>query len=187
MSRTTINLLPWREEKRKKQKQDFLGLLLLGALLGGLAWWLWQASVQNSVDHQNDRNRQIQTSITKLDSRIKDIEDVDRRRNDLIERMRVIQNLQSTRPTVVYLFEELVRVLPENVYYTDVRRSGSHFTIVGVAQTNNNISELMRRLTASPWFGKPRLGQVNAIGETGEANRFTLTVSQKSPDVKELE
>jgi len=187
MSRTKINLLPWREEKRKKQKQDFLGLLLLAALLGGLAWWLWLMAVQTSVDHQNERNRQVQTSMAKLDQRIKEIEDVDRRRNDLVERMRVIQNLQSTRPTVVYIFEELVRVLPENVYYTDVRRSGNVFTIVGVAQTNNNISELMRRLTASPWFGKPRLGQVNAIGESGEANRFTLTVSQQSPDVKELE
>src|SRR5699024_8635328 len=106
MSRTKINLLPWREEKRKKQKQDFLGLLLLAALLGGLAWWLWLMAVQTSVDHQNERNRQVQTSMAKLDQRIKEIEDVDRRRNDLVERMRVIQNLQSTRPTVVYIFEE---------------------------------------------------------------------------------
>src|SRR5699024_12583337 len=77
MSRTKINLLPWREEKRKKQKQDFLGLLLLAALLGGLAWWLWLMAVQTSVDHQNERNRQVQTSMAKLDQRIKEIEDVD--------------------------------------------------------------------------------------------------------------
>ncbi|HLR16258.1 MAG TPA: PilN domain-containing protein [Alcanivoracaceae bacterium] len=187
MSRTKINLLPWREEKRKKQKQDFLSLLVLAALVGGLVWWLWQAAIQTDIDYQNERNRTIQTTITSLDRKIKEIEDVDRRRNDLIERMRVIQDLQGKRPSVVYVFEELVRVLPENVYFTDIKRSGNAFTIVGIAQTNNNISELMRNMTASPWFGEPILGQVTAVGNDNQANRFTLTVQQQSPDAKELE
>jgi len=180
---TRINLLPWREERRAKRQQEFYMLLFAALLLGGLVWWLWQGMVQSSIDNQNARNNTIQTSISGLDKKIAEIKDIEERRNELVERMKVIQDLQGNRPSVVYVFDELVRILPKGVYFTDVKRSGETFTIEGVAETNNYISALMRNMTSSAWFGRPTLSRVSTLADGRRA--FVLSVKQESPGTEE--
>jgi type IV pilus assembly protein PilN len=93
--------------------------------------------------------------------------------------MKVIQDLQGNRPNIVHIFDQLVRTLPDGVYYTSVERKGKEFTINGVAENNNEISNLMRNLGDSPWFGTPELKTVTAKGD--KAQVFTLTVVQSEP------
>ncbi len=182
---TQINLLPWREERRAKRQQEFYALLFMALLLGGLVWWVWQGMVQGRIDTQNARNSTIQTAISGLDKKIAEIKDIEERRNELIERMRVIQELQGNRPSVVYVFDELVRILPKGVHFTDVKRTGETFTIQGVAETNNYISALMRNMTSSPWFGRPTLSSVSTLDDGRRA--FVLSVKQESPGEEEDE
>ncbi|MCK0537187.1 PilN domain-containing protein [Alcanivorax quisquiliarum] len=181
MRTTTINLLPWREARRKKRQQEFAMLLILAAILGGLIWFVWQGAVQGSVNSQSIRNQHIQKQIAELNQQIREIDELEQRRSELVERMRVIQELQGTRPTIVYVFDELVRTLPDGVYYTSVKRAGDLYTINGVAESNNRISRLMRNLGDSVWFGEPTLISVMAVDSTSQANRFVLTVSQSAP------
>lgn len=180
---TQINLLPWREERRAKRQQEFYVLLFTALLLGGLAWWLWQGVVQGNIDSQNARNSTIQTAISGLDKKISEIKDIEERRNELIERMKVIQELQGNRPSVVYVFDELARILPKGVYFTDVKRVGDTFTIEGIAETNNYVSALMRNMTSSAWFGRPTLSRVSTLADGRRA--FVLTVKQESPGDEE--
>lgn len=182
---TQINLLPWREERRAKRQQEFYVLLFVAFLLGALVWWLWQGVVQGKIDHQNTRNNVIQTSISGLDKKISEIRDIEQRRNELIDRMKVIQDLQGNRPSVVYVFDELVRIMPKGVYFTDIKRTNDVFTIEGVAETNNYISALMRNMSSSAWFGRPTLSRVSTLADGQRA--FVLTVKQESPDSKEGE
>ncbi len=95
--------------------------------------------------------------------------------------MKVIQDLQGNRPTIVYVFDEMVRTLPDGVHYTSVKRTGDLYTITGVAESNNRISRLMRNLGDSVWFGEPTLVSVTAVDGSSQANRFTLTVTQSEP------
>lgn len=181
MRTTRINLLPWREERRKKRQQEFVGLLMLAAILGGLVWFVWQGAIKGSIDSQSIRNRHVEKQITELNQQIKEIDELERRRSELIERMKVIQDLQGNRPTIVYVFDEMVRTLPDGVHYTSVKRTGDLYTITGVAESNNRISRLMRNLGDSVWFGEPTLVSVTAVDGSSQANRFTLTVTQSAP------
>ena len=181
MRTTYVNLLPWREERRKQRQQEFVLLLVVAAVLAGFVWWTWQGAVQSSISDQNARNRHIEKEIAELDQRISEIQELEQRRGELVERMRVIQELQGNRPTIVYVFDELVRKLPDGVYFTEVRRVGNLFTITGVAESNNRISRLMRNLGDSPWFTDPTLLTVTAVEGSSQANRFTLTARQGTP------
>ncbi|KAF0803763.1 type IV pili biogenesis protein PilN [Alcanivorax xiamenensis] len=179
---TSINLLPWREARRKQRQQEFVALLIFAALLAGLLFWMWKGVMEDRIADQQTRNSHIQTEIAKLDEQIKEIKELETRRAELVARMKVIQELQGNRPTIVYVFDQLVRTLPDGVYYSSVERAGDIFTIKGVAESNNRVSRLMRNLDGSDWFVEPNLINVTALEGSQQANQFTLTVKQGRPD-----
>ncbi len=128
---TTINLLPWREERRKQKQHEFVAMLIFAAIVAGLIFWLWKGMVEGQIADQQSRNNHIQSAISKLDTQIKEIKELQRRRDELVARMKVIQELQGNRPTIVYVFDQMVRTLPDGVYYTTVERKGDSYTIEG--------------------------------------------------------
>ena len=177
---TTINLLPWREERRKQQQQEFIVMLVAAAVIGGLLFWLWQGSVDQQIADQRARNSHIEAKTAELDDKIKEIKALKKRRAELVARMEVIQSLQGNRPSIVYVFDQLVKTLPDGVYYDEIKRRGSSFTIKGLAESNNRISRLMRNLDQSDWFTEANLLNVSAVADDSDVNSFTLTVKQKS-------
>ena len=184
---TTINLLPWREERRKRQQQDFFSLLLAAAILGGVIAWGWYSMVSQQVSDQQARNSRIEAKAKELDGQIKEIKELRARRDELVARMKVIQGLQGNRFAIVYVFDQLVKTLPDGVYYSKLERRGETFTINGIAENNSRIAELMRNLDESPWFKKATLVKVASRGEDSDEGSFLLTVQQSSPNAAQEE
>ncbi len=180
---TTINLLPWREARRKQQQQDFIIMLAVAAAIGIAVFFGWKLVVDGKLENQLSRNRYIERELSQLDQQIKEISELEKRRADLVSRMNVIQDLQNNRPYIVYMFDQLVRTLPDGVYYTSIERKGGIFTISGIADSNNRISALMRNLSESDWFKDPDLRTVAAAADGSQENVFTLTVSQELPSM----
>ncbi|WP_373387128.1 PilN domain-containing protein [Pseudomonas alcaligenes] len=184
-----INLLPWREQLREERKQRFV--VAMGATLavaGGLVFLAGQY-FNSAIEQQNARNEFIKKEIAVLDSRIKEIKDLRERREQLLERMKIIQDLQGNRPIIGHIFDQLVRTLPDGVYFTDLTRKGDVISIVGSAESNNRVSSLMRNLDASEWLKSPNLTEVKAItaGAIDQANVFRLTVKQTRPGAEDEE
>ena len=177
-----INLLPWREKLRKQRRREF-GLSVLGALVItflGLGYWHWFN--QSMIDHQNDRNRYLEKEIAKVDEQIREIRNLEQTRQRLIARMKVIEDLQVSRPQIVHLFDELVTVVPDGAYLTKVLQRGGALVLDGRAQSNARVSTYMRNIDASPWLAQPKLriienkDQVAAAGST-----FQLDLKQVVP------
>ena len=178
-----INLLPWREARRQERKKQFLvglGATVVGAALAVL---LWDVMVNAQIDYQQSRNQHLRTHIALLDQEVAEIRDLQRKRNQLVERMRVIQALQGNRPVIVRLLDQLVRTVPDGVFYTSLETKANVVSIEGVAESNNRVSSLMRRLDASDWLENPNLDAVQAAAEYGEqATTFKLTVNLELSD-----
>lgn len=168
-----INLLPWREELRKQQMQEFgvlLGMVIVAAVVVSFGW---KQQRESAVETQMKRNTYVEQEISLMDEQIKEIDELQRRRDALIERMNVIQGLQGNRPIIVHVFDQLAASLPDGVYYTSVKQVGNKLDVVGLAESNNRVSNLMRSLEASPWFVRPALNKVTAKGDQFE---FVLAV-----------
>jgi len=177
-----INLLPWREERRQELKKEFLittGLVI--ALAVGLVF-LADRVVDGQIQHQKARNQYLADNIKILDKQVAEIRELQKKRNQLLDRMRVIQELQGNRPIIVRVLDQLVRTVPDGVFYTNLQTKGKVITINGVAESNNRVSSLMRRLDASEWLANPNLDAVKAAPEFGDqANTFRLTVQIQAP------
>ncbi|MEY2864480.1 MAG: hypothetical protein RLY58_2187 [Pseudomonadota bacterium] len=147
-----INLLPWREELREQRKKEFLVIMaaafMLALVIAGLTW----AFFNNRLSDQEQANQQVVAANSQLDSKLKSLDGLQDRRDAIVARMKVIQDLQGKRPVVVRLFDELTRMMPVNMYLTRFKRDGDKFTIEGKAESPNTVSELLRSLEASPWF-----------------------------------
>lgn len=177
-----INLLPWREELRAERQRTFYSSLGLSAALAVLILVVADRVIDMQVDTQNARNRYLTDNIALVDARVAEIRDLRSQRQLLLERMRVIQELQGNRPIIVRVLDELVRTVPDGVYYKTLTASDSTVAIEGVAESNNRVSSLMRRLDSSDWLAEPSLDRVSAAEEFGEsAMRFSLSVQIQLP------
>ena len=178
-----INLLPWREQLREERKQRFL-VTIVGVLIvaGGIVF-LADQYLNATITQQNARNDFIRNEISALDSRIKEISELKTRRQQLVERMKIIQDLQGNRPIAARVFDQLVRTLPDGVYFTDIKMVGKSVSLEGAAESNNLVSSLMRNQDASDWLTAPNLTEVKAISadKLDQANTFKLTVQQTLP------
>ncbi|WP_044870830.1 type 4a pilus biogenesis protein PilN [Pseudomonas sp. LFM046] len=182
-----INLLPWREQLREERKQRFLVALGAVLALGAGAVFLGDQYLNHAIENQQARNNFVRKEIAVLDARIKEISELKTRRQQLLERMKIIQDLQGNRPIIGRVFDQLVRTLPDGVFFTGLKMTGKTIAIVGAAESNNRVSNLMRNLDASEWLMSPNLTEVKAItaGAVDQANVFQLTVQQTQPSAED--
>lgn len=174
-----INLLPWREEERKRKKNEFFAIMGGTAMMMavvGLATHVYMAS---EISYHESRNSYMEAEISKVDAKIKEISELEKKKEQLIARMRVIESLQSNRPEVVHMFDELVRLVPEGLFIQELLQKGSALTIKGQTQSNARVSAFMRSLEESPWFTTPALDVIISKQSVEQGLRdYTLNVRQ---------
>ncbi len=172
-----INLLPWREEQRRQQTKHFgvtalvTGLVAAGVVLAGSKF------AQNKIDYQQSRNDYMQREIDKLKAELKEIEELESTKSNLLARMDIIQELQTKRPQVVHTFQELAERVPEGAYLLSMKQDNDKLSIEGRADSNARVSTLMRNLDASDWFKQPGLEVIQSAKNSG-VSTFKLRLSQ---------
>jgi len=177
---TRINLLPWRELRRQEQDRQLLSASIGAWLLMGLVVFYGWYYVNGLIEHQNKRNDYLKTEIATLDEKIKEINKLKERKQALIARMEIIQQLQQNRTQIVHVFDDLVRKLPKGVYLTGLAKKNKQITLKGMAQSNARVSHLMNNLDSSDWFTNPNLDIVNAQDQGGDrVSQFTVRVNEQ--------
>jgi type IV pilus assembly protein PilN len=179
---TRINLLPWREMRRRERDRQILmagaGLWVLMGLAVLYAW----LHMNGLIDHQRARNDFLKTEIAKLDKTIAEINELKKQKAALLARMEVIQSLQRNRAQVVHVMDDLVRKLPKGVYFTALGTKGLGVTLDGMAQSNARVSALMRNLDSSDWFTNTSLDVINVTSQGGPSiSKFAVRVNQQTP------
>ena len=176
-----INLLPWRDELRQRREKEFMVTAVMAALLMGVVVLGVHLHYASRIEYQNQRNTFLEAEIAQLNKKIKEIENLKAEKDRLIARTKVIQELQSGRPEIVHVFDEIVTTLPDGVYYTKITQKGRNLNLEGVAQSNARVSSLMRSLNSSVYFENPKLEVIVNNDKSDTAVRlsdFKLKISQ---------
>ena len=127
----------------------------------------------------------LKGEIAELDKQVAEIEQLTKRRQSLLDRIQVIQEVQGNRPEIVKIYDEFVRSVPDGVYFTEMVRAGETISLVGFAKSNSRVSVLMRQLDASYKFTEPNLTKVEAndmLGENG--SQFEMQVKIVQPNTE---
>jgi len=175
-----INLLPWREARRKAQRQHLgvlggmvgvLGLLIVGAV---------HLTIAGYIAVQSDRNNFLKRENVRLDKEIEEIRKLKTEIAALLARKQIIERLQADRAQAVYLLQELVQQVPDGVYLKSIKQAGLKVNLVGYAQSNARVSTLMRNFGASPYLEKPDLVEIKAVTVSKKrVSEFNMNVSLK--------
>ena len=178
-----VNLLPHREEKRKRRQQQFYTLLGLtvgmAALVVGVVWFF----LDQQVEQQKTNVAYLRSEIAKLDKQIEEIRKIREETASLLAKKQVVEGLQSNRSEPVQLLDQLLRQLPEGVYLKAIKQQNTRVFITGYAQSNARVSTLMRNLGASPYLENPELVEIRAVNHptnpSQRVNEFLLNISVK--------
>jgi len=153
-----INLLPHREERRRRKKIAFFAGLGVAAFIGVAVIGVWYLVVQQLISGQQERNKFLSQEIAKLDIQIKDIASLKAEIASLKARQKAVEDLQIDRNVPVHVLNELVKQVPEGIYITAVKQEGQLLNVAGIAQTQERVSELLRNTAYnSEWLVKPEL------------------------------
>ena len=186
-----INLLPHREAKRRQKKSAFYALLVLGALIGAAIVLGVGGYNARAISIQEQRNKAIKDAIVVLDKKIAEIATLKQEIQALKARQQAVEDLQGDRNQPVYLLDELVKQTPPGVYLRSFKQDGQKVTLLGYAQSQERVSELLRNVAGvSPWLEKPDLIEVKStgLGQGRTAKKvveFNMIVSIKRPRDKD--
>ena len=178
-----VNLLPHREEARKRRQQQFGVLagvaLVIGLLVAGAVWLF----LDQQVTQQQANVAYMKGEIAKLDKQIEEIRKIREETASLLAKKQVVEGLQSNRSEPVQLLDQLLRQLPEGVYLKAVKQVGPKVNVSGYAQSNARVSTLMRNLGASPYLENPELVEIKAVPSPDKSgnrvNEFNMNISIK--------
>jgi type IV pilus assembly protein PilN len=170
----SINLLPWRQALRQRRKKEFFIGIAAAVALAALVTLLTHLAVSSMIDSQHERNDLLKAEIAQLDKAIEQIVALEEQKDRMIARMEVIDKLQSSRPEVVKMFDQIVATLPEGVYLTEVKQSGRRIEFNGVAQSSTRVSAFMRNIDASDTLSAPELKVIQTGRDKGPGSQFTL-------------
>jgi type IV pilus assembly protein PilN len=174
-----INLLPWRNELRQKRKKEFFLAILAAILVGGALTFGTKIYYKGLIANQEDRNDMLRTEIALLDEQIEEIEGFEAQKNRLLERMAIIEELQVLRPEAVHLMDEVVNVVPNGVYLTELTQQSRNIEMAGVSQSLQRVSNMLRNIDESEWLREPGIPSIVSTGSGPAAeSRFRLPMKQ---------
>jgi type IV pilus assembly protein PilN len=184
-----VNLLPHREEKRKRRQQQFVGIaafsVVLGLVVAGAVWFF----LEQQVEQQRANVAYMKNEIGKLDKQIEEIRKIREETASLLAKKQVVEGLQSNRSEPVQLLDQLLRQLPEGIYLKQIKQTGVKVNVVGYAQSNARVSTLMRNLGASPYLENPELVEIKAVlldnNPNKRVNEFSMNISVKRAKAEE--
>jgi len=188
-----INLLPHREERRKRRKAAYFIGLGVSAGVGLAIVGVWYLVLQQMTSSQQERNAFLTAEIKKLEVQIKDIATLRGEIEALKARQKAVEDLQIDRNVPVHVLNELVKQTPEGVYFTAVKQDGQTLSVNGVAQTNERVSEFLRNTANnSEWLVKPELVEIKvSTGGSGKEQKrlfdFGVRLTVKRPQDKAAE
>jgi type IV pilus assembly protein PilN len=184
-----INLLPHREIAKKRRKEEFYLTLGLAFIVGCFIAVLGYFWYEEQITSQRDRNQYLKSEIALLDGQIKDIATLQEEIASLRARQQAVEDLQSDRNFPVHLLNELVTQLPAGVYLTSLRQEAGGVSLVGVAQSNEKISEMLKNISVnSEWLSKPELVEIVAsnisigLKDQRRVSNFTIKAALKRAD-----
>lgn len=186
----TINLMPWREARRKRLQHGFQRNLAMSAIAGvGLVVLAW-AGIGSALSGQDDRNAFLQNKIEVAQKEIEEIKEIDKQRERLLNRQKVIEDLQSNRTMMSHLLYDIASLTVDGVKLDSLKHQKNMLEIQGRATSNGSVSNYLKSLDRSEWMGTPELivvagqesgtSQPSKSTDPGMVDRYPYSFSLKT-------
>jgi type IV pilus assembly protein PilN len=187
-----INLLAAERQKSKK-KAAVLGtagqkltvacslILILAVLFIGWRYW----SVTRDSNQIDAEIAAAQQETTRLHSVIQQVQQFEQRKAQLQQRVVLIEQLRKGQTGPVHMLDQISRALPQLLWLTELKQTGTDIVIEGRATSLTGLSEFVANLEASGYF-KRSIEIVNTTTDSSPTSaqlvKFTIKGVFQQPD-----
>lgn len=167
------------------QKVTLVCSLILVVTALGIGWWWWALNHQQSALEAETESARRETA--RLRSILTQVTEFDKEKHQLEQRVALIEQLRQGQTSAVHMIDELSKALPEMLWLTSLKQTGSELTIDGRCTTLTALSDLVANLEKSPYFRRP-VEILDSQVETGtppagDLIKFSLKATYALPGV----
>jgi len=157
-----INLLAGERERPKTkaaipfdigQKITLVCSLILVATALSIGWWWWALNREQARIASDITEAQRETA--RLQSILQQVAAFNKQKQQLQQRVALIESLRKGQSGGVHMLDELSRALPDMLWLTQLKQDGGELTIEGRCTTLTALSDLVANLEHSHYFRKP--------------------------------
>lgn len=175
-----INLLPWRAQLREERRHEFFVIAAAVVAVTCFCMVIVHLVLLERLHIQMGRDNYLQDQIAQLDVKIQRVKAIQEKKEQLIARIHIIEQLELRREIVVRMFAEMAKIIPDGLYITSVKKVDNKIVVTGKAESNTRVSEFMRNIEKSPWVTKPILTEIKDNDSNTQTRDFSLEMEQRS-------
>lgn len=170
-----INLLPWREEKRRANQKQLSYLLFATVVLSFCITLLVNFYLESLLQNQGIRNQLLKREQLNLNKELTEIKKLETTYKNTVEKITTLTNQFNERVAVAHLLNELPNFMPSGVYLTKFELENNRVLIKGYSNSNADIALMMRRLETASFLQKINLNNIaNFSSDKAEKGREFL-------------
>jgi type IV pilus assembly protein PilN len=183
-----INLLPFREARRRAELRDQLGLVVLALVVSaGLCVMLqvWSATRVRTARNEVVR---IEKKIAEFEPEMKQLRQFENKKSEVERKLGVIRGLERSRTGPVRALDELATNTPSRVWLTTLTARGSMMDIAGFSLDNEVVAEFLTALDSSEHFGSVDLQGTEFVQREGvRLNQFNVKARLTAKSIEEIQ
>ena len=146
-------------------------LFLILGILGAAGYWFWY----NRELKQRQETVEIKTQeAQKLEAIIKEVEEYQRRKDSLQQRIDLINQLKQNQKGPVRIMDQISRDLPDLVWLDSMDISGGRVSLNGRGLNPNAIALFIENIKRDPYFEEPAVGTVAQISSSPLVYSFDM-------------
>jgi len=146
----SINLLPWREERRASRQKRFILLMMLGGAIALLIQWSVGMYLEQQQAMQDERNHYLVRYGVRLDEQLNQLKVVEGEHQALLTRLAVIEQLQTQRNKTTDFMNLLPQLIPHGVYVDKLKMNGRQIELAGISDSTSHLATMLDNLEKSP-------------------------------------
>ncbi|HEX2834554.1 MAG TPA: PilN domain-containing protein [Thermoanaerobaculia bacterium] len=148
-----------------------IGVLTLLGILAALGYWLWnKRELSQRQEVVEARTQEAQ----KLEAIIKEVEDYQKRKDSLQQRIDLINQLKQNQKGPVRIMDQISKDLPDLVWLESMSISGGRVSIGGKGLNPNAIALFIENVKNDPYFEEPQVGAMTKVSDSPLVYSFDM-------------
>ena len=148
-----------------------LGLLVVAGLVAAGYWFMQKRILAERVETRAAR----QAEADKLQAIIDEVEQYQKRKESLQQRIDLINQLKQNQKGPVRIMDQISRDLPDLVWLDRMEIAGGKITLAGRGLNPNAIALFVLNIKNDPYFEEPQLGTMAQVSAAPVVYSFDMT------------
>ena len=171
-----INLLPIKTSRRQEAVKG--ELVMAGVAAGAVLVVLLglQFVLTSRVGTIEAENAVLNTELKQLEASVKDVENLEQMKADVMKKLGVINRLKANKSGPVHMLDQLSQATPEKLQLQSLDERDGRIELTGIAVSNEVISQFLSNLERSEYFTDVFLNEIDQSDKDGvKLKDFSIT------------